>query len=426
MLKRLIGWLTAPIAYIEDGVGNVKATVRTHHLLAVIAAVVLILLAVFGAFTAGRYAYPYKTVPRPHLAPGQVVPKPTSPQCGGIDHVMGGCLPHKPVPHIALSADIRVTSSGPDLSNNDPVSCAQMRLIAAHSAFVALKVNQGTHYSDWTAAGMASCARLYHLAAGGYDFLDFCAAAPQAEADLFVRLLIVDRLLGPGTLTPTGDAEWPLGALSCNARAWLLAWVYEVHRLTGRWPMIYTGAWWWDPHMGSYWPGGLLAWISGYTSSISFVPRPAGQGHIDLWQRSDHAFNGATYADLSQWLDGAAAFVSATLSRPPDPYAVFPKTRFAFGRFACPNSTASCGGLDHASEYNTVRTWDATCRTPVRRPVCKTTRYHLLLLRDRVWFVAHHHLVRGHWVPVGRARWSAPNKSIPFGSRFAAISRRAR
>lgn len=89
-------------------------------------------------------------------------------------------------------------------------------------------------------------------------------------------------------------------------------------------------------------------------------------------------------------------------------YSIYPTTRFRIGH-------------TKASERNTVRTWDrARCKNPVRRGVCRSSRAHMILLRRRVWFVAHHRIVRGRWVKVSKARWSVNH----LGARFQGLSRR--
>lgn len=97
---------------------------------------------------------------------------------------------------------------------------------------------------------------------------------------------------------------------------------------------------------------------------------------------------------------------------PPDPYALYLKIVFSL-RFG-----------QHASEYNTTKNWDHYhCLVPVRREVCKTTFFHLELLTDRLYFVAHHTVVHGHWVTVHTPRWSVP-KGHPAGSRYAGMTHR--
>jgi hypothetical protein len=147
----------------------------------------------------------------------------------------------------------------------------------------------------------------------------------------------------------------------------------------------------------------VIEWDADYT----------GAPHLDF------SFDGTQYTDtcFGRNLDCSlvtGAFLSVAqppLSppAPPDPYAIYPKTVF------------SLPGGQHASEHNTVATWDrARCRNPVRRPVCKSSRFHLQLLRDRAVFVAHHQLVNGKWVPAKTPRWDFAH----LGARVQGIERR--
>lgn len=151
------------------------------------------------------------------------------------------------------------------------------------------------------------------------------------------------------------------------------------------------------------------------------------------WQAYAWSYGNWSQALLEQWLNGDAwdydrAIGSAyqglyPIPPPPDPYAIFPKTVYTF---SC-REPASFGVClpDHASEYNTVKTWDsAGCKNPPQREVCKTSRYHLQLLLGRIYFVAHNQLVNGKWVKLSKPRWGYPNKSQPLGSRYQLILHR--
>jgi hypothetical protein len=295
---------------------------------------------------------------------------------------MGGCLPK---PKVINAASITSSNQGPDLSNNNPVySAASWAAIGRHNAFEIDKVSEGTGYADPTAAPMAREARAHGVVVGGYDFLHVCLDAPASEADLFVSRLKADGIVGGGTLPPTGDAEYP-SAPACNVRTWISGWADRVHSLLGRWPQIYTGAWWWNPHVGVWWLPHALAWVSGYTS-WAFLPHPSGRSQVDLWQFSDHGWNGATTSDLSVWRDGAKAFAAATgvtTKAKPKPYAVFPLKRVRlYGHLV--------------SERLTVHAWDRQkCRNPVRRGYCRLLHKRLVQLRGRLDHIAHHPLKHG-------------------------------
>lgn len=161
------------------------------------------------------------------------------------------------------------------------------------------------------------------------------------------------------------------------------------------------------------WPGGAAGnatWIAAF--GPAFAPGSPWGGKVIAWQFTDGRFGpvvpipGIGTDDVN--VDYGLLEQGAP---PPDPYSIYPKLAFSFA-----------GGHVHASEYVTVRTWDAArCRNPVKRAVCKSSHYHLQLLRDRVWFVAHHTPNLKH--SVSKPRWG-DYPGIPMGSRFAGMSTR--
>ena len=397
----------------SDTVGHVKrlgSKVKRRH----IAAVVLVAVIVFavglaaGWWLSSAYHYPYRTLPRPPVVPGQTAPK----QCDGspTDHSLGKCLPQ---PKVQNAASITATTQGPDFSNNNPVySSSAWAEIGAHNAFAIFKVTEGTGYVDPTARPMAAQAKAHGLVVGGYDFLHVCLTNPTSEAQLFVANLKLDGLTGKGTLPGTGDAEY--GGTGCDARAWMTAWSTEVHLLSGRWPMIYTGAWWWQPHLGAFWLPHSLAWISGYGVSRPYMP--SGRSILDIWQFSDNGFNGYNSSDLSIWRDGAKAFTELTGATAPAPAPAKPKTLAQKLSLSRLDATVRRFGKDKARESNTVLTYvKAHCERPLVkgkrtgryvRKVCTSSVDHLQKLDGRLLSVHKH----------GRA-WAKPKKPWPSGDR---------
>lgn len=113
--------------------------------------------------------------------------------------------------------------------------------------------------------------------------------------------------------------------------------------------------------------------------------------HYDYFAHIDASFDATQWTDQSrgQNLDESTVTLAfAGLGKPappPDPYAIYPRTVFRLA-----------GGV-RASEHGTVSTWHAKkCEDPARRPVCRSTYYHARLLRDRLYYVAHHPLLHGH------------------------------
>lgn len=313
-------------------IGRVK--IRVHHVLStIILCVVVFLVGLAIGVWFGAYHYPYRTLPRPPVPPGQ-----KAPACSSTDHTLGQCLP-KPV-GARNAASITATTQGPDFSNNNPVeSASAWDKIAAHNSYAIFKVTEGTGFTDGTAATMARFAKARGLMVGGYDFLHICGDNPTVEAQVFVSHLKADGLTGRKTFPGIGDAEFGGG---CDARTWILAWVGEVRALTGRTPLIYTGAWYWQPHLGAFWPNPSLSWISGY--GVRYPYMPSGRSVLDLWQFQDRGFNGYNASDLSTWRDGAKAFTAYTNSVVAKPAVIKPKPKplpraHCFGRHPQHNRT---------------------------------------------------------------------------------------
>lgn len=375
----LRSWLRAEIVRVRVLEHDI-AVKRVHLTTLILAVAVAAAVAFTGGLFTGRYVYPYRVLPRPPLPPGQAAPP------SHCAHVLGGCLPR---PREQNAADITATNQGPDLSNNDPVyGDGAWAGIARRSAFAVFKVSEGTGFIDSTAAPMTSYARRHGLVVGGYDFLHVCGDDAASEARLFVSRLRADGLIGPRTLPPVADAEY--GGSGCNARSWLLTWAQTVRAQTGRWPMIYTGAWWWQPHVGCWWPGSL-AWISGY--GVAYPYMPCGRSQLDMWQFTDAGFNGATTSDMSVWRDGVTAFRAATLQQ----------RLVCFGRHArarnrtCIRLRRRAASLLRA-DLATSRALRAVrrglranrCRRPYRRDVCIDLGREIapVLIQRQRWFAA--------------------------------------
>lgn len=253
------------------------------------------------------------------VGPKHDAPKPlqTAPPC----HVdpqhgtMGACAP-KPPPGLKLGPPLAANGNPRfvDLSNNDPVygAGAYRAMRARGYVGVDVKVNQAS-YIDRTAAGMLSSARATGMRVGGYDFADNTSGTgPVTEANIFVgRLRALGICGGRGAIPPTGDFEY--GQITPS---YVNQWVAVVRRACGR-VQIYTGAWYWNVHVGCYWPQGVAGWVSAYASSVQpYLPCGIGQNLLE-WQFSDHAFNGANTSDASVYLHGPASWDRYTNAGPP-------------------------------------------------------------------------------------------------------------
>lgn len=231
------------------------------------------------------------TVPAPPAA--------ACPQAAAGQGSMGACAP----PSVGLSNGKSITFQGPitypDLSNNNPVTDSQMRSISRGHDAIYLKTNQGTGFVDQTFARMAHSARRHGMAAGGYDFVScYCAA----EARLMVKVLHAagQTRAARRWLPPTLDVEY--GSAS---RSGVRSMVRILRAAFGR-VNIYTGAWYWTPRLGCFWPKRVSSWLSGYPHAsvvCGLHPRLYTQH-----QYTDRGYNGATTSDMSVWRGSAASF----------------------------------------------------------------------------------------------------------------------
>jgi len=265
----------------------------------------IVLLAGCGGTSKPARVGPKHDAPKPaQLAP----PCHISPQSGQ----MGACAP-KPPPGARLAAPRTVVGSPHflDLSNNDPIySVGAYRQMRAHGYTGAVfKLNQAG-YIDRTAAGQVAAARQAGDRVGGYDFADTTqGVGPIAEAHIFIgRLQALGLCGGRGVIPPTGDFEY--GTITPS---YVVTWVAIVRQACGR-VQIYTGQWYWNPHVGCFWPRGVPGWISGY--GALYLPCGIGADFLEQ-QFSDHGYNGFNSTDVSVYLHGSASWDRYTNAGPP-------------------------------------------------------------------------------------------------------------
>ena len=137
---------------------------------------------------------------------------------------------------------------------------------AAGARFVFIKTSQAL-YQDEDILYNWKTARAAGLLRGGYHFLDW-ATDPVAQARYAWSLVQAD----PGELPPVCDFEsW--GIVPANAEDILYAYLVEMERLSGRIPMIYTGAYFWkaQANQEEKWSRFPL-WVASYTT----------QGYMEL------------------------------------------------------------------------------------------------------------------------------------------------
>lgn len=254
---------------------------------------------------------------------GAIAPPPNSaPTCTPAEQAavsaghgkLGSCAP-RPLPGARAFLPAG-GASGPDTSNNDPLyDWAPVR--ARGHDFGWTKLNQGRGFIDTTAHAQVQAIRRAKLAPGGYDFYEVCIGSGTAEADIYLLRLHAIAATGRGTLPAAGDAEWPLSppCSAAGARKWIAEWVNTVYHALHRVVALYTGAWWWNPNVGCWWPAHALAWISGY--GVSYPPMPCGRSHLDFWQfSSSYPLSSTASGDMSVYRGSAASFRALIGAKP--------------------------------------------------------------------------------------------------------------
>jgi GH25 family lysozyme M1 (1,4-beta-N-acetylmuramidase) len=158
--------------------------------------------------------------------------------------------------------------------------------------FVYIKATESTNYRNPSFNGQYSGSYGAGLVRGAYHFGLPNASSAESQAAYFVAH-------GGGwsrdgrTLPPMLDIEYnPYGAtcygLSTGAmRLWIGTFSNEVHRLTGRYPAVYTTTNWWNQCTGSW--NGLgdtnPLFIARYSTAVGALP--PGWGWWTFWQHAD-------------------------------------------------------------------------------------------------------------------------------------------
>lgn len=188
---------------------------------------------------------------------------------------------------------------GVDVSHHNGV-VDWTELASRNVKFAYIKATQGTNFRDPTFtrnwAGAAVMRR------GAYHFLSARAGTGKQQAVSFLALLQATGGLRPEDLAPVLDMEWDMVTASGNPTdRWAsfspdqiaveaTAWLTEVERVTGRRPIIYTAASWWNPRLKSNTSlRRYTHWIADYRLSSIGGGAPkavSGIGHV-AWQFTD-------------------------------------------------------------------------------------------------------------------------------------------
>ena len=181
-------------------------------------------------------------------------------------------------------------------------------------AFAFVKATGGTSYRNPYYADQLVGARAAGLVVGSYHYafessLDpYPGAGPEAEAEAFVAAV---SALGieAGDMLALDVEEGPPGT---DVGAWALRFLAGVEQLVGFRPLVYTGAWFSDPHGFAAHPElaryGL--WLAAYQERLPAAPAP--WRSVAFWQfTADGAVPGVSGpADLNELIDVEGGLVA--------------------------------------------------------------------------------------------------------------------
>jgi GH25 family lysozyme M1 (1,4-beta-N-acetylmuramidase) len=173
-----------------------------------------------------------------------------------------------------------------------PIDWSQVA--GAGYTFAAIKVTEGNYYTNPFYASDLAAAKAAGLYVTGYHFAIPNVGTATAQADYAVNNgqfaedgqtlpLELDVEYDPYTSTDHTNECYGLGP--AQMVAWISAFDNEVQHLTGRLPIIYTTADWWDTCTGNSTAfGSSPLWAAAYATSSP--PMPAGWPGWSFWQYS--------------------------------------------------------------------------------------------------------------------------------------------
>jgi GH25 family lysozyme M1 (1,4-beta-N-acetylmuramidase) len=156
--------------------------------------------------------------------------------------------------------------------------------------FAYIKATEGDTYvnpyfgEDWRGAGEAGLLR------GAYHYARPRLPLWTATQDAQRFLMTTGPFAGPNDLPPVLDLEDSGGLSRDDVVAWADEWMAEITRQTGRWPMLYSAAWFLDGAVGG---AAELAdhpmWVAEYNDLGYPQWLPTGWSNWTVWQFTSSA-----------------------------------------------------------------------------------------------------------------------------------------
>ncbi len=155
-------------------------------------------------------------------------------------------------------------------------------------SFAIVKATEGTNFTSPTFAGDWAKLQSKGVIRGTYHYARPTAVSGNAVAEARHYLAVAGAMNQPGHLPPILDLEETGGLSRAQLAAWAKAWLDEVELRTGRVPMIYVSAGFWDSYVNTTAFGRYPLHVAHYTTAAS--PRlPVGWSRWTLWQYTESA-----------------------------------------------------------------------------------------------------------------------------------------
>jgi lysozyme len=203
-------------------------------------------------------------------------------------------LPTTSMRYSSLAAGSSAPQRGVDVSSHQHPGGAPIDWTAVAGwgvDFAYIKATEGDSYvnpyfgEDWRGAGAAGLLR------GAYHFARPRLPLRTATYDAQVFLLNTGPFTGVNDLPPVLDLEDTGGLSGEDLVAWADAWMAEITRQTGRWPMVYSASWFLDGSVGG---AAALAdhpmWVAEYSNAGYPQYVPSGWSNWTIWQFTPEAW----------------------------------------------------------------------------------------------------------------------------------------
>jgi GH25 family lysozyme M1 (1,4-beta-N-acetylmuramidase) len=203
--------------------------------------------------------------------------------------------------------------------NGDPISWTQVA--AAGIQFAAVKATEGTYYQNPFALTDLAAAQAAGLSVVAYAFAIPNGKGAVAQADYLLSYLGADSRTVPIMLDIEYDpnvnkdhTNQCYGLTQAAMVSWIAAFDTEIHRKTGRLPVIYAPPSWWGTCTGGSTEFSQIPlWVPAYTSAGS-PTMPAGWSNWSIWQyTSSGTVSGIEttgHTDLDQLNPGVVALLN--------------------------------------------------------------------------------------------------------------------